>query len=238
MRLFLLKIVEKQEYALSLLQGEIYANRLAYFRGLEGDQEREDHSEGVILEPPGAHLHLVSTDLRTGTFREVTVSPEDLAAPIMRRMRVIDSLNIFCTYSVDFDNLEQVSSRDDGRRNWRLKPADDFLRFGQHAVAILNPPEFIERVKAAAHRQRFTISAGHVQYYDAETGPLNLDSEAASVFAKPDSYAHQKEHRIAIHTGRIGNDPLRLNIGDIRGIAVYFSISNMDRELSLITQNR
>lgn len=238
MRLFLVKMVERKEYASSLLRGELYANRLACFRKFRGDKEREDDLEGVIQEPPGSRLELEGTDLRTGETGKVIVPTEDMADRIRRQIRSIDSINVFCTYSVDHNNLEKVPNGNADRQGWRIGPSEVFSEFGEHAVVIWNPHEFIERVEAAAQRQGYAVSHGHVQYYDPETGPQNIDPEVAALFAKRNTYAHQKEHRIAINTGTIGSDPLRLSIGDISDIALYFNVNNMDRELSIITQDR
>ena len=46
---FLAKFFNDEQHAEQFLRGSLYANRLAYFRNLEGDRNRADAYEGVGL---------------------------------------------------------------------------------------------------------------------------------------------------------------------------------------------
>ena len=234
---FLVKVFKDKVHADNFLKGELYAQRLRNFRSLEGDKERGDDFEGAYLFPPGSLLEMETTNSRTGEVEKVTVPPEHMGSLIRYQDRYLDNLNVFCTYAVDEENLQQVPCRDADKAQWRLGPPEVFLEFGKHAVAIHNPRSFVERVRKVAQCQSYAVFHGSVTYYEPEIGIPGMYPGIRTAFAKRKTYAHQKEFRIAIDTGTTGRKPITLNIGDISDIALYFNINNMDSELSITTHN-
>ena len=57
---FLAKVFNKREHAEAFLKGSMYANRLSYFKDIEGaDNARGDEFEGAIMPPlDGSILNL------------------------------------------------------------------------------------------------------------------------------------------------------------------------------------
>ena len=74
-----------------------------------------------------------------------------------------------------------------------------------------------------------TRRAGKVNYYNPDIyHGHHFDVEAA--FWKQDSHHYQSEFRFALDTQTEGADPLTLEIGDIRNIALVFRTSELNNK--------
>ena len=213
--LMLVKFYNKKEHADKMLAGELRAGRLKAFRDTE-DQARRDHFEGTILWEGG------TLTLRTGEGESLTVSPEDLAGPIEMRPHLLDTLNVFCMTAFR-SNLGPWPS-------WPL--VDQVLqqvveslptcsKFGDHAVVIADAKEFLMRVTRAAERENWQVCSSRVRYYDSY--PLDVAFgdgrwSFAAAFLKPRECRLEREFRVAMNTGTVGDNPVTLDIGDIRDI--------------------
>lgn len=219
MILFLMKFMDKKRYALDLLDGRIFANRLSYFRGVEqsDDAERGDRHEGAVgwHQPDIAHLKIGSMVMSPYTDQ-----------PIATHLGRLDNLHLYCMSGgwIDDDLLAGLSGDDDPEElRSLLAIPESCLQLGQYVVVIKDVHEFIRRVKEAAAAKRYVVGQGPVKYYDPETYHGFISSTEA-VFRKHESYSYQSEFRFAIHTGTQGDDPITLEIGDIRKIALMFRV--------------
>ena len=231
---FLVKIFSEKGHAEKFLRGELYARRLSWFKRIEGDDGRGDEYEAAIM-PRRENLlfTLESRDILTGKVEKHTIPPEDLAAPLLIQPRHFDDVNLFCMYAAHSGDFEQVS--EDNIQDYRrqLDLPGDCLKLGRYAVVITNTPEFVKRVKMAAHREGYRICKGLVRYYDPEVGtqlpPLNI----GIVFNKREEYSYQREFRFAFDTGTSGSEPVALNIGEIGDIAMQLDPADINRLLTI-----
>ena len=229
--LCLIKVTSSQEYADKLLQGDLFARRLSGFRKLEGDSQRGDSFEASIVYPHDQSKFVFETkDPVTGKKEVLVIPPEDLAANPRLRLQALDSVNVFCTYAVDADNLRPVPDSD---TKARLELPSDLWKLGSYAVVIFDVHKFIERVRIAAYSQNYKTWAGRVVYYDPADSSPPLSHDIQVAFTKRNQYAHQKEFRLAIDTNTIGSEPLTLSIGDISDIALTVTRNNLDDKLSI-----
>lgn len=226
---FLIKVFTDKLYAEKFLQGEIYAQRLSRFKCLEGDEERGDDFEGAIVYPPGSRLELEGTDPETEKVSKWIVLAKEIVN-LRHQPHYFDNFNVFCTYAVDDDDLEKVPN-DNFETRRKLQPGEKLWEFGEHAVAILNVDSFVRRTKEAARRQGYSGWHGHVTYYDSDAGTPYMEPGMWTLFAKRRNFAHQKEFRVAIDTNTTGCNPITLNIGDIRDIAVYFHKDDLNHKV-------
>ena len=103
----------------------------------------------------------------------------------------------------------------------------DCQEFGNHAVLIKNPSEFIRRVNLSAEKHGYKVHSGLVQYYDAEIGTPPINSPIQTLFLKRKRYEYQKEWRLAVDTGTTGDYPIIIDIGGIEDIAVQISTPDL-----------
>ena len=232
MIIFLAKVFQLKEHADAFLGGEIYANRLSYFKRLEDSDVRGDRYEGAILPLlEGTVIDLKRTDPATGEVEGITMKADDLAAPVVIQPRWFDHINLFCMYAGYTGEFQHLSSQNLPAFIRQLEMTEESLELGQHAVVVTNTTEFFRRVEDSANRAGFEIRRGLVRYYDAELGRPDIRSNIGTIFAKRKEYQNQKEYRLAINTGYLGDLPIALNIGNIEDIAIYISAHEFNEQL-------
>lgn len=106
------------------------------------------------------------------------------------------------------------------------------LSFGDTALVILDPDEFIRRVKVAAEQAGYKAYFKIVQYYDPTIDNGNmlislLEGMWNIAFWKRDSYAYQQEVRFVFTPGNEHIDHIELDIGDISDITAIVSAESV-----------
>ena len=86
------------------------------------------------------------------------------------------------------------------------------IQFGESAVFIVNPNEFINRIKIKFANENLDFNYGSVIYYNEENRPNTL-----TPFHKSSYYDFQNEFRIT--TSLKSSEPYKLEIGNIEDIA-------------------
>ena len=231
---FLVKVFSEQDHADKFLRGELYARRLSWFKKLEGDDGRRDEYEAAIMpRRDNLIITLEAKNVVTGEVEEFTIPMEDLAAPPILQPEHFDHINVFCMYAAHSGDFKQIL--EDNIQDYRrqLELPEDCLKLGRYAVATTNTPEFLIRVKTAAHSQGYKIYRGLVRYYDPQVGTPLVPLDLGIIFTKRKEYAYQKEFRFAIDTGTSGCEPITLKIGEIDDIAIRLDTANINRHLSI-----
>ena len=234
---FLVKVFQEQDHADDFIRGKMFANRLCYFKKLEDQDGRGDEEEGAIM-PFGENLILTlkPTNVETGEVDKITITKDDLAAPLVIVPRWFDHFNLFCMYAAHSDGFRHVSFDNVQDIQNLFKIPADYTRLGRHAVFVTNISEFIDRVTRAADRRGYRVFRRLVKYYDPETGTPSSQSEMDTIFTKRSEYKYQNEYRIAIDTRTTGSDPLILDIGGIDDIAVRINTSDINCQLRVNIQ--
>ena len=233
MIVFLAKVFDKKEHAEAFLKGAMYANRLSYFKEMEGrDNARGDDYEGAILPPLGGLVvELDAKNPSTEQVESITFTGTDLDAPPVIQPRWFDHINVFCMYAAHIDEHQDLSSTNLLSFKQHLELPDNYTKLGEHAIVITNTTEFFRRVKLAAGRIGYEISGNLVSYYDPEVGTPPTQRDIESIFTKRQEYEWQREFRLAINTHKTGSCPVTFEIGEIDDIAVYVKTREINRQL-------
>lgn len=225
MILFLVKFLTKEAYVQDLLDGKIHAKRLSWFKQMEDEDAsgRLDRHEGAIAwHQPDRISSLV--------INGWNLTP-DLAGPVEMHWNWLNYLNIYCTYAgcLTKDELKHMPEEIPiGTRSQLAFPGSCFS-LGQYAVVINNVSEFIRRIGKAVTANDYRMRCAGVNYYNPDIyHGHHFDVEAA--FWKQDRYSYQREYRFVIDTRTVGDDPLILNIGDIRDITLAFRTSELNNK--------
>ena len=229
---FLVKVFQKQEHAEAFLRGEMFANRLSYFKKIESHDGRGDEDEGAIMpQLDDLTLTLESSNLDTGEVDSITLTAEDLAAPPTIRPRWFDQINVFCMYAAHIGGFQGISidNLQDFKR--QLEIPEKYTKLGKHAVVITNTTEFFKRVKFAADRAGYGIYWKLVTYYDPEIGTPPARWDIETIFNKRKEYEYQREFRFAIDTRTEGCSHIILDVGEINDIAVRIDTCEINRQL-------
>ena len=221
-RVFFLVKFLKERHVDSLLDGKLYAQRLARFKKAEGGAPpgRIDPHEGTSswMQPGQVRIEINGMDL-TG----------DLAGPLQTQLNWLDHLNVFCVHAGHTGDLDLARISDGRIEQLRreLWIPNASLDLGSQAVVITDIPEFMRRFDAAVGSQGYRAWAHLVQYYDPATFHGHFEG-IDPVFRKQIAFREQREYRFAIDTGTVGCDALTLEIGDIRDITLRLPSADLN----------
>jgi hypothetical protein len=169
---YLIKVVDRQEWAESIRDGKLRLGSIGYYRGVEGDRERGDPDEGADIRGHGRHFVIKFGDIEIRDAIEIAIHRND----------VVENNFVFCAYSLFWG---------DAFRCGVYRPPSTLGRFGKYAVSF-NAYNFVARASAACREQGIPFCFGFVEYmhddYHGEWG----------IFRKRRRYAHQQEFRFAI----------------------------------------
>ena len=225
---FLVKFFTEQDHVNWFLDGNLYANRLKYFRELEqsSDIYRPDKHEGVAewMQPDRVQVVLNGMDIS-----------RDLAGPLEVHYNYIDFINVFCLYGgmIREEDLAQISTCE---LRERLVVPKLCLGMGRHAVLIESTQEFLRRVSEAADKNKYQQWSGAVDYYDPNTFHGTF-GQITPIFRKRVEFEHQREFRLALNTRTFDSGPINLFIGDISDIAFQFKPEDINGFIQQSTIN-
>ena len=232
---YMAKVFNKLEHADKFIQGEMYCNRLSWFKKLEDRDGRGDTDEGaIVLQLEGLSMTLEARDLDTGEVVD-RHTMQGFAAPPVLVPEWFDHINVLCMFAAhkgDFQHEPSEGYLDHLREH--LKMPEKYVRLGEHAVVITNVTEFLKRVEKAAHRAGYGILWGLVKYYDPQVGTPPIRSDIETIFCKSEEYAYQREFRFAIDTGTTEGGAISLDIGDISDIALRTDMGGLHLELNTL----
>ena len=223
---FLVKFLDDKDHANALLRGEVFVNRLSYFKENEDGHtpsQRLDLHEGTTawLQTNRGRIVLNGLDIT-----------DDLAGPVRVQKNWLSNLHVYCVHSVHTGNIavDQLTHDDIDIIKKQFTIPQRCLSLGRYSVVIGDVGEFIKRMKAAAEKKDYLMANGRVTYYDPASYHGFLGDKEA-VFRKRIEYEYQREYRFAINTRTTGTNPITLEIGDIRDIAFRLDTANINREL-------
>lgn len=186
----------EQEHLYRLLKyGEIYMKNIDFYRKCE--LSNPEHLRGDIYE-------CFNNISQQNTIKFLDSDLE------INNVTVYENNNtytgyLFCMYAIFTDNENKdLDSR--------------MLDFGEYAVIILNPKEFIYRIKEYCKANNLFPNCSPVSYFNE-----NYHSGILHPFMKREKYSYQSEARIYIHSSN-PQDYLCFNIGSIEDIAILNKI--------------
>lgn len=224
---YFIKFFEQEEYADQFINGTLYLNRLSYFREIENSsdnatEDRFDKTEALTMwwQP-----HDFIMELKIPGVGEVTITKDDLAAPVYMSYSDIDNFHIFCMYAVHTAGFATIGGKlelaeSQAAELQRQVAIDErCVKFGPFAVIIHAVP-FLSQVKQKLQRNGQWFRGNLVDYYDDETfhGEISPNDPSGIPFKKQNRFAWQKEFRICVQTNTTGSDPLLIDIGNISHI--------------------
>ena len=214
---FLLKFTDSYEHLKSFLDGKLYFNTSDYF-ALCDEEGRGDYTEGnewminpqkdeykagnLRLVDGRAMIEIVDYSLKPEEYKPGTIFSY---SPAINRKRKL--ISFYTLYS-------------DSRHN-RIQPIDEKMEseFGEFGILITNTVEFYKRLEEGIRNHEGATNAqiGYVEYMDKarESGLMEFNP-----FLRPSEHNYQNEFRATfIDENTDPNDPVTIDIGDIRDIA-------------------
>ncbi len=187
----LIKFGQKEYLEALLNEGLIYMNNIDYFRKYEESQP--EHLRGDKYEC----FDYISQNNKAIVFDEPSMEFENVT--IFENRKTYPGY-LYCMYAIYADNSNlHIDSR--------------MLDFGEYAVIILNPKEFINRIRYYCEEHGMHPNCFPVKYYDEK-----VENGLLHPFMKRGKYSYQNEARIYIHKYNPQNS-IVLKLGAIKDIA-------------------
>ena len=234
---YFVKTVDHRCHAEQLMQGDLYMNRLHRFIQDEDETEgenqghaiagREDSKEGLVIYR-GEDLSNLTVTL--GIAGE-EMHDVDGMLELSIGFNLMRYAHVFCLFSGKRPSVVTTENVNTVEENLLFPYEKMEKEIGPYSVFIYNPRVFVERVREALRKCAYRSFLGLVQYYpnteSVNMGYHPLDGNIEPAFRKEDRFAYQKEFRIAIVTGSMGDDHLVINIGSISDIARMVKTSDL-----------
>jgi hypothetical protein len=216
--LFLVRMFQEEQHAIDFLNGRLYLNRLSYFKDLKDSKNdgRPDEREAIA-----AWLHGASITFQD--HPELDIKPEHLAAPVSISFDYYNHVHVFCMTAIhtgEFDctdGLISYAEADAPKLRQQLEIDRRCQAFGDFAV-VVRAGDFVLRAKRAIESQGYGYNSTLVTYFD----PRSFNGQFAwrdIPFRKVDEFSYQNEYRIVVDTRTAGEEPLLIDIGEIKDIA-------------------
>jgi len=199
----------KKCYIEEFRKGVLYMNDLEYFKTLEEKCElRSDKDEDLTAsyQAKGGQVFRQNSGGRYAYIGTITDQ-------LQYREHYSINQNIFCMYALQV----QPKKQDIDKRNFK---------FGDTFVSILDPVEFLNRVKLAADKEGIKVFHKLVEYVDREKHNGSLGP-----FRKFSEFSYQNEFRILVCQESPG--PYKLSIGDISDITKQGELSCEKHEFNI-----
>ena len=230
--MFFAKAFEAACHADAFMAGRLRANRLSRFRKMENEDPRTDDREGTIT-------------LQSDNTAKVVLIPHnapenaiEIHGPGSMRVSTVDDLCVLCMYAALFHPDDKRDMSAEARRRSLAVP-EVYSKFGDHAVLVHDPGEFIRRFTAYTRDSHYSYCRRAVQYYDPDVFDINDLSEQIDIaFHKSQAYAEEREYRFAVDTNTTGTDAITLDIGPLHDIAIRIDTADLNQVIFSQRDNR
>lgn len=194
---YLVRLFEKEDFAMQCAKGKIRMNTLENFRKMEPGFQG-DPLEGKVL---GKSLHAELLIGLTNDFSDPNV--------VIKDVQIIGNGYIYCFYAADDDELKVVDRVPYYCESVYPNISDAISRYkNSHKEAyciIFDAPKIISKIQAALNKAQFKSYQGFVDYVpNVELSQKRVESFMkgdpwAMPFIKDAMYSYQKEWRVFIN---------------------------------------
>lgn len=217
----LIKFGEK-ENLLKLQEGNLYMKNLKYYNDLEEKQALigmgdKDDGKAVLT-----YVDFKMIDIDTGKI--ILAGKYDKAVLDYK----ICNNPVFCLFALDNRNIVKYGSLNEDNIDYRMEFTEiqkkEFKKnFGDSALLINNPYEFINRINKSFKEQELSFLNGKVDYYDQSINDKEMidsikqDYNKVAFWKRKSDFDYQQEYRILCTSIEV-DDYIQINIGDIKDI--------------------
>ncbi|EPO2498911.1 hypothetical protein ACT8NM_003453, partial [Vibrio cholerae] len=221
------KLFEKKEYAEDFVNGKLFMNTIRAFKEYrdESGELRGDDHEGIIAMYQPSQLDAI-------TFGDVTISPSELAAPIVIHGEHLLTQNVFCIYSLNSRGHDTVSEETIREFKKTLELHESCFGLGKYCVVVTNASEFMKRCQLAIESEGFHGNLGLVDYFNEREFHGEMPKEKWG-YQKRSMFKEQREYRIKIDTMRERPEPYTLNVGDLSDITILTTPAEFNEKLEI-----
>lgn len=207
----LIKIFKNKSFLDGFLDGNLYMNRISYFRNNKNypNDDKYDVNEGLVgwFQPEKMKVIIAGHEIPSS----------DIIEPIKAENKIISNTPIFCLYSINNRDFGDINENNIQEFQKHMILDNKVHSLGEYCVIVARTKPFLDRFHEASRNQNLKTIYKLVKYYDPKIFHGSFNSYD-SIFMKQYNYLHQNEFRIAIVSEIKGNDAYIFKIGNIRDI--------------------
>ena len=216
-----IRMHDEKEHAEDLLKGKLYFNTIAYHR-----KRGNDPLEGIVRRE--VDIDLSTSDGEHGL--ELKNAPGYFKAEIVN----IKYTPVFCMTAIGGEiEKDTYGNSVNLAKQFRLSRKCE-AEYGNHAVIIYNPTEFIQRCLESARNHPVGLGHDWVKYVRPR-GPLDTSMlSPAILFNKRDKFKYENEYRLVAFRYTQDEGHFELNVGDLTDIAFYCRTNEINRNFRIV----
>ncbi|MBV4522198.1 hypothetical protein KVG88_19235 [Pseudomonas sp. SWRI74] len=226
----LVRFFKTESHREDFLRGDLYMQRLKYFKQYEESDKCNigDRHEGLSgwLQPDD----IVKLTIENNETGEI-IHLDGLAGPLRFGYNHHAEYHVYCMSAMYAYDDSDVDNLDALRSEVMLDVSKGDL--GDYCSVVFGMNQFFSRLNETLNGlEGVRVGHGIVEYYDPDSfsGTFNGDE---AVFRKSNYFSHQKEFRIFAWDGTEGENPRRLNIGDLSDIVFNCHKTELNTLVSL-----
>jgi hypothetical protein len=213
----LVRFFKEESHRDSFLRGDLYMNRLKFFKVYEEKDAcniGDEHEGTSSWYQPDQILRMTIQDNVTGKEHVI----KDFAGPVLMGLTRHNDYHVYCMSAVygdddlSFDTFEELQS-------YMMLDVDKG-DLGDYCT-IIPAREFFERLDKTLQAEIQAgniVGRGLVEYFDPDTFSGSFEEDQA-IMRKKKCFSHQKEYRVFVYNGTSGDDFRTISVGDISDIA-------------------
>lgn len=214
-------------YIESLQDGNLFMNNLEYYINLERKSGMKGKGDKYEAAQVFSEISMRMVDQKTGEL-----FLEGQSSSMYFRMNGDEKRPVYCLFTMDGDIIEVIEEDNEhyiAKISLPDEPVEKMIcEFGDEMLFI-NPVVFLNRVRTTFNRLGYSYNAANVVYDDYNVNtPKRMESYMTQgndiYFWKDKYFENQKEFRIVLTDVEI-DEPMIVNIGDIRDISKPFNAS-------------
>ena len=222
----LIKIFQNKSYLDDFLDGNLYMNRISYFRNNKKypNDDKYDANEGIIgwFQPDKMKVFIAGHEIPSS----------DIIEPIKTKNNKISNTPIFCLYSINNRDFGDINANNIKEFQKHMILNNKVHSLGEFCVIVTRTKPFLDRVNEASQNLNLKTISKLVNYYDPKIFHGSFNSYDP-IFMKQNNYLHQNEFRIAIISEINGNDAYIFKIGNIRDICHVCDTKDINKIIKL-----
>lgn len=232
----LIKFFSKRKYLDEFISGKLHMNTLDYFWN-NGFEDQKDIFEGVVCNVP------------VKDFRGFPIDFQAVQACDYRfRAEGYKYCNVLCFYKQSYTTEGPFINYE---YNTKME------EFGQYVAFIIDEREFLQRVGAAAGKEKYKYLCGDVRYHQQmlngkpghegnqmylairdryftieELKNSGFSIKKRDCFDKGIQYQGQNEWRVALYRGEKSTEAYKLDVGDLSDIIRWFPVEQFQKGIA------
>lgn len=216
-----IRMHSRKEHAEDLLRGKLYFNTIAHHR-----KKGNDPLEGILRREVNVNFSASDGQNRV----ELNDAPGCIKVEFVN----LEYTPVFCMTAIGgkiekdtYENHVNLAKQFEVSKKYETE-------FGDHAVVIYRPTEFIDRFLKSAKNHAIDHSHGWVNYVSSRGSVDKAVFSLDILFYKREKFKYENEYRLVVYRYTKDEGHFELDVGDLSDIAFYCKTSEINHNFRVV----